>query len=311
MELQHLRTFLAVADAGSLTRAAESLYLSQPAVSAQVKALELELGLPLFRRAARGMELTAGGDELLERARDVVHRADGIARLAERLRGDVSGLLRLGTTDCGYDLKLARMIGRTTQDHPELDVQLVTGNSGQHVRSVLDETLDLAFVEGDHDDGRLQSWRSRRPSSRWRTPASWGQRRTRRSARSTRRCSDTGSPRRPSSRWGGPSARWLVHYLPRKPTLVCWCRRSAFFSTSWMLARDEARAGASARLRHRRRIVVFNVLFHLLYARGKHAPRRQRVRRIPRGTRAGKPGALTPQQPRRLVDVLIPAARSS
>ena len=159
MELQHLRTFLAVADAGSLTRAAESLYLSQPAVSAQVKALELELGLPLFRRAARGMELTAGGDELLERARDVVHRADGIARLAERLRGDVSGLLRLGTTDCGYDLKLARMIGRTTQDHPELDVQLVAGNSGQHVQSVLDETLDLAFVEGDHDDERLQCWR--------------------------------------------------------------------------------------------------------------------------------------------------------
>ncbi|MEM7627324.1 MAG: LysR family transcriptional regulator [Planctomycetota bacterium] len=159
MELQHLKTFLSVADAGSLTRAAETLYLSQPAVSAQVKALEVELGLPLFRRAARGMELTAGGRELLDLARDVIHRADGITRMAERLRGDVTGTLRLGTTDCGYDLKLARMIGVTTDGHPDLDVRLVAGNSGQHVQGVLDHELDLAIVEGDVDDERLQAWR--------------------------------------------------------------------------------------------------------------------------------------------------------
>lgn len=159
MELQHLKTFLTVADAGSLTRAAETLHLSQPAVSAQVKALEIELGLPLFRRASRGMELNDAGKELLDRARDVVHRADGIARLADRLRGDVTGILRLGTNDCGYDLKLARMIGRTTQDYPDLEVQLIAGNSGQHVQGVLDEELDLAIVEGDTDDDRLQSWR--------------------------------------------------------------------------------------------------------------------------------------------------------
>lgn len=160
MELQHLKTFLAVAEAGSLTRAAESLYLSQPAVSAQVKALEVELGLPLFRRTARGVQTTAAGDELLAAARDVVHRADGMARLAERLRGDVLGAIRLGTIDCGYDLKLARVVGLTTNDHAELEVQLTTGNSGEHARAVIDHDLDMAFVEGEAvEDARLKAWR--------------------------------------------------------------------------------------------------------------------------------------------------------
>lgn len=160
MELQHLHTFIAVAQAGSLTKAANRLHLSQPAVSAQVKALEVEMGLALFHRTARGMELTDGGMLLLEQARDVVHRAQGVLRTAERLRGDVAGALRLGTIDCGLDLKLARMIGQTSQAHPELEVQIVAGSSGQHVKAVLDHDMDIAFVEGEvANDPRLKSWR--------------------------------------------------------------------------------------------------------------------------------------------------------
>lgn len=160
MELQHLSTFIAVAQAGSLTKAAETLYLSQPAVSAQVKSLEVEMGLALFYRTARGMELTDGGKQLLEQARDVVHRAEGVLRTAERLRGDVGGTLRLGTIDCGLDLKLARMIGQTTQGHPEIEVQIVAGSSGQHAKALLDHDMDVAFVEGDvANDPRLKAWR--------------------------------------------------------------------------------------------------------------------------------------------------------
>ena len=69
MELYQLRTFAAVADEGHLTRASERLHLSQPAVSGHIKALEGELGVRLFERASTGMQLTAAGSELLERAR--------------------------------------------------------------------------------------------------------------------------------------------------------------------------------------------------------------------------------------------------
>ena len=159
MELTHLRTFAAVAEAGSLTRAAESLHLSQPAVSGHIKALEIQWGLPLFRRKARGMELTPAGRELLKAAEAVLQEADQVNRLVDKLRGDAAGGLRLGTIDCGSDLKLARIIGQTTQRLPDLEVQIAASNSGLNVRSILDGDSDLAFVEGTFDEPRLRQWR--------------------------------------------------------------------------------------------------------------------------------------------------------
>ncbi|MEM1027808.1 MAG: LysR family transcriptional regulator [Planctomycetota bacterium] len=174
MELQHLHTFNAVAQAGSLTKAAQTLHLSQPAVSAQIKALEVEMGLALFHRTARGMELTDSGKLLLEQARDVVHRAQGVLRTAERLRGDVIGTLRLGTIDCGVDLKLARIIGQTTQAHPELDIQIIASNSGSNAKAVIDHEMDVAFVEGEvADDPRLRAWRIETSSLGVIGPAAW------------------------------------------------------------------------------------------------------------------------------------------
>ncbi len=159
MELQHLRTFIAVAATGNLTRAAEQLHLTQPAVSGQIKALEHELNVQLFRRASRGMVLTDAGKELLKEAQDVVRRADGVIRLADRLRDGVGGTLRLGSTDCGYDLKLARIIGRVTQQHPEVEVRLFAANSGINVRAILDDQIDLAFIEGEYDTERITAHR--------------------------------------------------------------------------------------------------------------------------------------------------------
>lgn len=159
MELQHLKALLAVAEAGSLTRAAETLYVTQPAVSAQIKALEIELGVQLFRRTARGMALTHAGEEILAVARGVIDGAEAVARTAERLRGDVEGTLRLGTVDCGYPIKLARMISMISVRHPELEVNVVTSTSGEHRRSVLDQEIDAAIVEGWFEDDRFESFR--------------------------------------------------------------------------------------------------------------------------------------------------------
>jgi DNA-binding transcriptional LysR family regulator len=159
MDLAHLRTFVAVAEAGSLSKAAEVVHLSQPAVSGHIKLLEQQLGVQLFRRASRGMELTEAGTLLLREARDVLHRADGVTRLAERLRGDVAGTMRLGVIDCGYELRLGRVIAALTQRYPDLEVSLIASTSGENIQAVLDQKLDASLVEGVIRDDRLQAWR--------------------------------------------------------------------------------------------------------------------------------------------------------
>ena len=75
MELRHLRYFVAVADAGSVSRAAVQLRVTQPALSRQIRDLEAELELPLFDRVGRRLQLTAAGDSLLLRTREILREA--------------------------------------------------------------------------------------------------------------------------------------------------------------------------------------------------------------------------------------------
>lgn len=155
MELNHLRTFVAVAEAGSLTQAGEAVHLSQPAVSAHIKALESQLRVRLFRRAPRGMELTDEGDQLLHEAREVILRADRLERTAQRLRGDVVGKLRVGIVDTGFDLRLGVVASAFGQDFPDLKIHLVSSASGKNLKDVLDQKLDAAIIEGQPQDDRL------------------------------------------------------------------------------------------------------------------------------------------------------------
>ena len=97
MELYQLRSFAAVAELGHLTRAAERLHVSQPAVSAQSKALEDDLSVLLFERGAAGMTLTAAGRELLPDALRVIAAAQGLRSHALALRGELGGRVQLGS----------------------------------------------------------------------------------------------------------------------------------------------------------------------------------------------------------------------
>ena len=85
MELYQLRRFAAVAELGHLTRAAERLHVSQPALSAQIRALEETLGVTLFERGSSGMSLTAAGRRLLPAARDVVAKAAALRGVAQSI----------------------------------------------------------------------------------------------------------------------------------------------------------------------------------------------------------------------------------
>ena len=91
MELYQIRAFVAVAELGHLTRAAERLHVSQPALSGQIKALESILELKLFERAPSGMVLTAAGRQLLPLALEALASADEFRHAATRLSGQVAG----------------------------------------------------------------------------------------------------------------------------------------------------------------------------------------------------------------------------
>lgn len=156
MELYQLRTFVAVAREGRLSRAAESLFTSQPAVSAQIKALEEEFGLKLFERSASGMTPTPAGEALWEQAEQLLNASRDLSARAASLKGAVSGLLRLGF-NTGDHNESSALIGRLAERHPHLCFDVTHGNSGALLQAVQGRDLDACFYEGTCEDAAIET----------------------------------------------------------------------------------------------------------------------------------------------------------
>lgn len=176
MELYQLRTFAAVSEERHLTRAAERLHLSQPAVSGHIKALEGELGVRLFERAPTGMELTSAGRELLIRVRRVLTAAEEVKQAAQHMQGDVSGMLRIGTVADPESNRLGDLLARTRDAHPRLKLELHHAMSGAALAGVLDGELDATFFFGDKPAPELSALELRRLIYRVAAPAAWAHR---------------------------------------------------------------------------------------------------------------------------------------
>ncbi len=146
MELYQLKTFAAIAQEGNLTKAAERVFTSAPAVSAQLKALEDELGVKLFERTPRGMELTEAGRRLLEEARRTLDSATRIRAAAEQLRGAAQGVVRFGTVVDPVALRLGDVLVKLAERHPQVSLHLQQGLSFQTLEAVKRGELDCAYV---------------------------------------------------------------------------------------------------------------------------------------------------------------------
>lgn len=125
MNLRNLRTFVAIADAGGVHRAASRVNLSQPALSRQIRALEIELGVPLFDRIGRRIQLTSEGEDLLRRSRRLLGEVDSLVERAGALKSGDTGILRIGATPQVIENTLAPFLGRYRRRHPGIEVQLV------------------------------------------------------------------------------------------------------------------------------------------------------------------------------------------
>jgi DNA-binding transcriptional LysR family regulator len=145
MEIHQLKTFLAVAREGSITRASEQLYLSQPAVSAHVKAIEDTLGLTLFQRTPQGMCLTADGQRILIKVEQTLSAHQHIFEEATRMKGRLTGNLRIGIGCQSAPQALGELLTKLAERYPDVDISLQHGASADVIEGIRQGRLDAGF----------------------------------------------------------------------------------------------------------------------------------------------------------------------
>jgi DNA-binding transcriptional LysR family regulator len=144
MDIDLLRTFVAICDSGSFTAAARRVGRTQSAVSLQIRRLEASLGRPLFIRGTGRLELTEHGELLLGHARPILH---GVGRaLADFDRGSLGGVLVFGLPDDYAPRVLDRVLRIFAAGFPEAQIDIVIDESRTLVTRLADGSVDLAFV---------------------------------------------------------------------------------------------------------------------------------------------------------------------
>ena len=149
MELYQLRSLVTIADAGQMTRAAERMHISQPALSAQLKALEEELGLTLFDRTSNGMVPTASGQRVIVNAERVLTAAQALLGDARLLKGEVAGKARIGTLSDPEFIRLGEFMGAAVERFPLLELELHQEVTGVAMERVAAGEFDASYYYGE------------------------------------------------------------------------------------------------------------------------------------------------------------------
>ncbi|HMQ29474.1 MAG TPA: LysR substrate-binding domain-containing protein [Chloroflexaceae bacterium] len=161
LNLHALRVFTALAEARSFSRAAEGLFISQPAVSKAIRELEEQLGLTLVDRSARPIALTAAGVVLLSHARRIFASERAAVQALADLRDLEAGSLTIGASSTVGIYLLPPLIAAFHRRYPGVRLTLDIGNTQQVVEHLHASPLDIAFVEGPVDDAEvvITPWR--------------------------------------------------------------------------------------------------------------------------------------------------------
>src|ERR1700722_9822575 len=147
MELRHLRSFIAVAEEAHITRAAERLGMQQPPLSQQIKALEQELGVQLFRRKPRGVELTEAGRALLDDARAILLHIDHAFATTQRTARGELGRIAVGfTSSAPFHPFVPRVIRSFREAFPLVSLTLEESGTTELIADLRNERVDAAFI---------------------------------------------------------------------------------------------------------------------------------------------------------------------
>ena len=159
-DLQTLRAFVAVAREGNVSRAAQRLHLSQPAVSLQLKSLAASTGLRLFTRTPQGLALTRDGAALLPHAEKVLSTVGDFGQAAQNLHSTVRGTLRIGTILDPEFTRLGGFLRQLVEAAPQVATELRQCMSGDVLTQLTRDALDVGFYLGDAN----HSWSKQAPA---------------------------------------------------------------------------------------------------------------------------------------------------
>ena len=151
MDLQQLKAFVAIAECDGVTRAAERLSMSQPAVTRQMQALEASLGVALFRRRGRRVQLTEDGADLLARARLILADVGAFRERATALRSGEAGRIAVGATPPMIEAVLAQFLPAFRESHPAVEIQIVEDGGARLADMAEQGEVTVAYVPAGRD----------------------------------------------------------------------------------------------------------------------------------------------------------------
>ncbi len=149
--LQQLRLFAAVAEHKSVTRAAEEVHLTQPAVSIQIKRLEGRVGMPLIEHIGKELHLTVAGEEVFEASKDVLERLADLETSLNDLRGEVAGPLNVHVVSSGKYV-MPHLLGSFVRRYPKVEPRLQITNRARLLASLAKNESDL-YIMGQPPEG--------------------------------------------------------------------------------------------------------------------------------------------------------------
>jgi DNA-binding transcriptional LysR family regulator len=155
MDLTQLRTFVAVAQEQHLTRAAERLHISQPTASAHIHSLSAQLRVVLFERTNRGLELTAAGRLLMDKAERVLEAVKAVSSLANELTGELAGTLSIGSNADPTISRIGALAATLRQNCPLVQLSIQLRSSAATLQSIRTGELDAGFLLGEATDSKL------------------------------------------------------------------------------------------------------------------------------------------------------------
>ncbi len=152
MELNHLQTFIVVAEERNVTRAAERLFMTPSSVSAHIKALEDELNVMLFVRKPQGMEITEHGNILRTKAESILRGVQDMVDLSIKLQTSLVGNIRIGLSASTKFLRVAGLIENTQYKHPNVNLTFEASSTGKIISELKKRSLDAGYIFGNVPD---------------------------------------------------------------------------------------------------------------------------------------------------------------
>ncbi|MEM9105490.1 MAG: LysR substrate-binding domain-containing protein [Pseudomonadota bacterium] len=156
MDLKQLKTFICVAESGSLSRASDRLRIAQPALSRQIKLLEHQVGVPLFDRHIRGMELTEAGSDLLRRVSGVVRQLETTMQDIQSTHSEISGNVALALMPTIAMVIASRIVSTVAEELPQVSLRIREGYSVDIIEWMQRGEVDISFLYGPAGDLHLR-----------------------------------------------------------------------------------------------------------------------------------------------------------